>query len=265
MHTLGLTWIMEDISVSLLPWRTDVRDVRIGSGSVRNTVIILSLSVLRDLELSRLTFWVVEDYFRLLANLPPTLKKLSVHGIRFRFDNLGAGCYATVRRAVELEHLEAHLGEDLSLLFRDDCPISLESLRVVYVPQARPHDLEDLKIVACRSYNAGTRAYVVTVSLPLTRLKALSITDGTELSDTLIELLSTPSNVPSPLEVLNFTIPLAWLMGGFNNLATALSQPCLRNLKELNLEMMISIHCLNRSRIFEERVEGLDGGVKSWE
>ncbi|PBK64319.1 hypothetical protein ARMSODRAFT_1007177 [Armillaria solidipes] len=126
MHTIGLTWIMGDISASLLPWCAKVHTVRISSGNVRNTEIIRWLSVLRDLELSRLTFWVVEDYFRLLANLPPTLKKLAVHGIRFRFDNSGTGCYATVRRGAEVQHLETHLGEDLSVLLRDDCPISLK-------------------------------------------------------------------------------------------------------------------------------------------
>ncbi|PBK64298.1 hypothetical protein ARMSODRAFT_1088001 [Armillaria solidipes] len=106
MHTIGLTWIMEDISAGLLPWCAKVHTVRISSGNVRNTAIIPSLSILRDLELSRLTFWVVEYYFKLLANLPPTLKKLAVHGIRFRFDNSGTGCYATVRRGAEIEHLE---------------------------------------------------------------------------------------------------------------------------------------------------------------
>ncbi|KAK0431863.1 hypothetical protein EV421DRAFT_2024311 [Armillaria borealis] len=144
MHTIGLTWIMEDLSASLLPWCANAHTVRISSGNVRNTAIIPSLSVLRDLELSRLTFCVVEDYFKLLANLPPTLKKLAVHGIRFRFGNSGTGCYATVRRGAEVEHLETYLGEDLSVLLRDDCPISLKSLRVAYVPQALPHDLENL-------------------------------------------------------------------------------------------------------------------------
>ncbi|SJL18683.1 uncharacterized protein ARMOST_22282 [Armillaria ostoyae] len=128
MHTIGLRWIMEDLSASLLPWCAKVHDVRISSGNVRNTAIIPSLSVLRDLELSRLTLCVVEDYFKLLANLPPTLKKLAVHGIRFRLDNSGTGCYATVRPGAEVEHLETYLGEGLSVLLRDDCPISLKSL-----------------------------------------------------------------------------------------------------------------------------------------
>ncbi|PBK87181.1 hypothetical protein ARMGADRAFT_1035075 [Armillaria gallica] len=58
----------------------------IRSGNVHNMDIIPLLSVLRDLELSRFTFQIVEDYFKLLANLPPTLKKLAVQGIRFRLN-----------------------------------------------------------------------------------------------------------------------------------------------------------------------------------
>ncbi|KAK0431851.1 hypothetical protein EV421DRAFT_1911473 [Armillaria borealis] len=187
MHMIGLTWIMEDLSASLLPWCAKVHIMKISSCNVRNTAIIPSLSILRDLELLRLTFWVVEDYFSLLENLPPTLKKQAVHGIKFRFDNLGADCYATVRRAVDLEHLDAHLGEDLPVLLRDDCPISLESLRVAYVPQCRPHDLEDLLQRAPHLIDLRLDIGIPEdrpVSLPLTRLKALSVSDGTELSDT---------------------------------------------------------------------------------
>ncbi len=104
---------MEDVSAGILLLCAKVHTVRISSGNVRNTAITPSLSILRDLGLACLTFWVVKDYFGLLANLPPTLKKLTVHGIRFRFDNLGMGCFATVCHGAEVEHFEMHLGERL--------------------------------------------------------------------------------------------------------------------------------------------------------
>ncbi|KAK0466656.1 hypothetical protein IW261DRAFT_1520456 [Armillaria novae-zelandiae] len=270
MHTLGLTWIIEDISAKIPPWCVEVHTLKISSGNIRNTVIIPSLSILRDLELSRLTFWVMHDYFRLLANLPPTLKKLSVHGIQFRFEDSGTGCYATVHRGAVIEHLETHLGEDLTILLRDDCPISFKSLRVAYVPQCRRHDLEalvqrtphlvDLRLdIATPDDRPGscsiilkqsTEAQTLRVSLPPTGLRSLSITDGTEISDTLIELFSTLST----LEVLNITFPLRWLVGTLDTFAAALSQPGFRNLKGLNLQVMKSVHCVNRSVFFEERL-----------
>ncbi|KAK0188291.1 hypothetical protein F5146DRAFT_1202326 [Armillaria mellea] len=235
MHMIGLAWIMEDVSASLLPWCAEVHTLKINSGNVRNTSIIPSLGILRDMELSRLTFWAVEDYFGLLTNLPPTLKKLAVHGILLRFDDFETGCYTTVRRGAEIEHLETHLAEDLSALLRDDCPITLRSFRVAYVPQARLHDLEDL---VQRTPNLiDLRLDIATpenrpVFLPLPRLKSLSITDGTQFSDTLIELFSRLSS----LEVLNLVFPLGWLVDALDNFAMALSQLCFRNLKGLNLE-----------------------------
>ncbi len=96
MHTLGLTWIMEDLSAGLFPWCANVHTVKIRSGNVHNMDIIPLLSVLRDLELSRSTFWVVEDYFKLLANLPWTLKKLAVHHL---VQVLASGICSTVSSA----------------------------------------------------------------------------------------------------------------------------------------------------------------------
>ncbi len=177
MHTLGLTWIMEDLPFL---WCANVHTVKISSGNVRNTEIIPLLSVLKDLGLSRSTFRVVKDYFKLLANLPRTLKKLAVHGIRFRFDNSGTGSYTTVRRGAKVEHLETYLREDLSGLLRDDCPISLKSLRAAYVPQRRPHDLEclvqrtphliDLRLdIATQEYQPGACCIAEAMSQPCFR------------------------------------------------------------------------------------------------
>ncbi len=52
--------------------------------------------------------------------------------------------YATVGRGVALEYLDTDKAQDLSVLLRDGCPISLASLRVASIPQCRSHDLKDL-------------------------------------------------------------------------------------------------------------------------
>ncbi len=83
-RTIELTFVNDNISTSLLPWCTRAHTVRISVTNLRNTAILPSLSVLRELELSYVTFWVVDDYFRFLGNLPPTLKRLKAHGINFR-------------------------------------------------------------------------------------------------------------------------------------------------------------------------------------
>ncbi len=48
-----------------------------------NTTIIPSVTGLRDLELSYLEFWAMDNFFSLLASLLLTLKKLTVGGIIF--------------------------------------------------------------------------------------------------------------------------------------------------------------------------------------
>ncbi|KAK0224534.1 hypothetical protein EDD85DRAFT_859622 [Armillaria nabsnona] len=139
---IKLTFVDDNISTGLLPWSTRAHTVRISATNLRNTAILPSLSVLRELELSYVTFWVVDDYFRLLGNLPPTLKRLKAHEINFH--RLRPPVYATVGRGVALEYLDTDKAQDLSVLLRDGCPISLASLRVASVPQCRSHDLKDL-------------------------------------------------------------------------------------------------------------------------
>ncbi|KAK0430368.1 hypothetical protein EV421DRAFT_1744181 [Armillaria borealis] len=150
------------------------------------------------------------DYFKLLANLPPTLKKLTVRGIEFKYHQSEPIVDNIVSRGAALEHLETDSAEDLTLLLKDHCPISLKSLRVANVPQARPHDLEVL--VQTAPHLIDLRLDISTpedrpVSLPLTRLKLLSITDRTESVEAIIQLLSSPSDVPSALQVLSFSFP----------------------------------------------------------
>ncbi|KAK0224539.1 hypothetical protein EDD85DRAFT_959678 [Armillaria nabsnona] len=276
-HTLKMYGVPQDLSTGLLPWCTKVLTAHINNS---NAAILPSLPVLNYLKLSNMTFWVVDDYFKLLANLPPTLKKLRVRRLRFEYHQSWPIFDNTVGRGVRLEHLET---DSLSLLLRDGCPISLKSLRRAYVPQCHPNDLEhliqrtphltDLRLdISTPEERPGTyliasncrpRAYTLPVSLPLTTLKSLSITDRTEFVDPTIQLLSAPSSIPSALEVLTITFPLN---GKFENLAGALSQPKFRNLKRLNLQITRTDHCFyvhgllafsEQTRRFKGRLEEL--------
>ncbi len=69
--TIELTFMNDNISTSLLPWCTRAHTMRISITNLCNTTILPSLSILRELKLSYMTFWVVDDYFRFLGNLPP--------------------------------------------------------------------------------------------------------------------------------------------------------------------------------------------------
>ncbi len=141
LRKVVLERLQKDLSQALLPWCTRVHSIKIQECLVGNTALLPSLIILNDLELSNLTFGSVAGYFWLLASLPSTLKKLTARGNTFLESH--SICH-TVRRGIGLEHLGTKSAEDLSLLLRDDCPISLKSLRVASVPQYRAHDLEDL-------------------------------------------------------------------------------------------------------------------------
>ncbi|SJL18680.1 uncharacterized protein ARMOST_22279 [Armillaria ostoyae] len=273
-RTVEFQFVQEDISTALLPWCTKVRTVRISATNMRNTAILPSMSLLSDLNLSNVSFWVLDDHFKLLGNLPPTLKRLTAH--RIDFHRSRPTVYTTVGRGVDLEHLNTHTAQDLLMLLRDGCPISLASLRVASVPQCRSHDLKDLiqraphlldlrvdferiKDIPGTSLiieKFHTRAYTFrSVSLPLPNLKSFSVVDVTDLPSTIIQLLSTPSRP----EVLNLAFPLRWLivLSGLDNLSIALSEQKFRNLKALNLQIMKPLHpsSADHSGVFKERIQ----------
>ncbi len=141
-HTIKIEASWDGVSTYLLPWSTKAHTMKISATNIHNTTILPSVTDLRQLELSYLEFWAVDDVFRLIASLPPTLKKLTVRGIRIY--KSWPTLYLTVGLGIDLEHVETESAEDLSLLLRDNCLISLKSLRVASVSQARPHDPEDL-------------------------------------------------------------------------------------------------------------------------
>ncbi|PBK87189.1 hypothetical protein ARMGADRAFT_1035082 [Armillaria gallica] len=130
LRNVVLKGLKEDRSNALLPWCTRVQSIKIKECLVGSTALLPSLILLADLELSNLTFGSVADYFLLLASLPSTLKKLTTRANIFRESQ---SIFHTMGLGVELEHLETKSAEDLSLLLRDDCPISLKSLRLAHV------------------------------------------------------------------------------------------------------------------------------------
>ncbi|KAK0188290.1 hypothetical protein F5146DRAFT_1202320 [Armillaria mellea] len=264
-RTTTLECLEQDLSEALIPWFTRVHSIKIKQRLVGNTALPPSLIFFDDLELSNLTFWSVADYFRLLASLPSTLKKLTACANTFGDSQ---SLFHTSGRKIMLEHLETKSADDCAVLLRSDCPITLKYLRVAYPRQARPHDIEDLiqrtphlvdlridikrpehHLGTCEiAQNRHTRAYPppLPVSLPLSRLKSLSITDHTKGAPTMIQLLATPMDIPSPLEVLSFTCLLSIIL---RNLVISLSTPKFRTLKQLNLQFTAPEHYPYRLRL----------------
>ncbi|KAK0485473.1 hypothetical protein EDD18DRAFT_1427976 [Armillaria luteobubalina] len=247
LRKVELRGLKEDLSQALLAWCTRVRTIKIEECLVGNTSILPSLIILYDLELSNLTFASADDYFQLLTSLPPTLKKLAVSGNTFLESKLIS--YAVGRR-IEVEHLQTESAEDLSLLLRDDCPISLKSLRVAHVSQASPHDLEplvqstphliDLKIDIKKPEDRPA-------SFPLTRLKYLTVMDRTRPPNTVIQLFSTP-DIASPLEVVNFSMLVSGWLSGLRRLVVAFSHPQSCKLKQVNITLLQSDSNIRISR-----------------
>ncbi|KAK0475668.1 hypothetical protein EDD18DRAFT_1366909 [Armillaria luteobubalina] len=226
-----------DLSQALLAWCTRVHTIKIEKCLVGNTSILPSMIVLYDLELSDLTFQSAEGYFRLLASLPLTLKKLAV--LRNTFLESRLYSYA-IGRGIEVEHFQAESAEDLSLLLRDDCPMSLKSLQVANVSRISPHDLERLVEKTPRLLHLKIEIKKQEdrpVSYPLTRLKTLSIIDRYQPSDTLIQLFSTP-NIASPLEVVNFAMIIFGWEDALRRLVVTFSRPRFCKLKQVNVTIL---------------------------
>ncbi|KAK0484109.1 hypothetical protein EDD18DRAFT_1336332 [Armillaria luteobubalina] len=212
LRKVELRGLKEDLSQALLAWCTRVRTIKIEECLVGNTSILPSLIVLYDLELSNLTFASADDYFQLLASLPPTLKKLAVFGSTFLESQ--SISYA-VGRGIEVEHLQTESAEDLSLLLRDDCPISLKSLRVAHVSRASPHDLERL---------VQSTPHLIDLKIDIRKPEDRPV----------IQLFSTP-DIASPLEVVNFSMPVSGWLSGLRRLVIAFSHPRFCKLKQPNV------------------------------
>ncbi|KAK0215155.1 hypothetical protein IW262DRAFT_1300382 [Armillaria fumosa] len=176
---------------------------------VGNTSLLPSLIFLYDLKLSNLTFESAEGYFRLLACLPPTLKKLAVLGNTFLESQLIS--YAA-GPGIEVDHLQTESAEDLSLLLRDDCPISLKSLRVANVSRACKHDLERL------------------------------IQRTPRLLDLKIEIKKREDRP----EVVNFSMIIFGWVDGLGRLVAAFSLPRFCKLKQVNITILQSSHSNTR-------------------
>ncbi|SJL16866.1 uncharacterized protein ARMOST_20396 [Armillaria ostoyae] len=225
LRRVKLRWLKEYLSTALIPWCTRVHSIKIDECLVGNTALLPSLIVLKDLELSNLTFESVEDYFWLLASLPSTLRKLAVLGNTFRKSQ--STCHA-VGRGIELEHLETKSAEDFHYEWRPFL--------------SRSHDLEDLVqrtpclVDLCIDIK---RREDQPVSFPLTRLKSLSIIDRTEPSDTVIQLLSVP-NIASPLEVVNLSMVIYGWLSRMPLLVAAFSHPQFCKLNKVKIMLLAS-------------------------
>ncbi|KAK0466658.1 hypothetical protein IW261DRAFT_1520471 [Armillaria novae-zelandiae] len=227
-RTVVLDGLKDDLSKALLPWCTRVHSIIMRDCPVENTTLIPSLIVLHALEFANLTFGSVADYFSILASLPSTLKTMTVGGNTFCESHL---TFHTVGRGVRLECLRTKSADDLSVLVRDDCPVSLKDLRVADIEQASPHDFEDL--VQSAPHLIDLHHNITTskdrpASLPLHRLKTLYITERTEDPMATVWLLSTPSSVASTLQFIY----------RFEHLTTALLHPTFRNLIEVHIQII---------------------------
>ncbi|KAK0475673.1 hypothetical protein EDD18DRAFT_1387587 [Armillaria luteobubalina] len=236
VRTIRMEWLNKDLSNRLLPWCTEAHTVKIERGTTNNTMLLTTLTSLHYVKLSSLKFRTLASFFKLLSALPPSLKKLTLFEIKIH-NSLWPSKYTTVSRGVELEHLETSNDMNLSLLIRDDCPISLKSLRVACVQYCYPQHLEVLiqktpNLIDLRlEFRSPSER---PVSLPLTRLKSLTIRFETRLADEVERLFSTHPDVPCTLEDL--TVILSW-KDMCEPLAIALSHPKFRSLKSLNLDM----------------------------
>ncbi|KAK0431844.1 hypothetical protein EV421DRAFT_1851889 [Armillaria borealis] len=223
----------------MLPWCIKVGAVRFNASPLSSVMAILpSLSFLRELEFVGLTFSSVTEYFELLASLLSTVKDL-------RYTR-------PVNRRIEPTRLHTDSAADLAALLRDDCPVSLASLRVASLRHPRLQDFEafirripfssDLSIEVGRSSRR-------TVPIPLIRFKSLSIIDHSHNLWFLSRFLATPSNldsdrsdIASPLETLNITFSCNnWFSPPqlFRDIAVHLSQqPRFHNLKTLRMNII---------------------------
>ncbi|SJL18687.1 uncharacterized protein ARMOST_22286 [Armillaria ostoyae] len=229
--------------------------VKVDGCPIGNTTILPSLNVLRVLELANLTFSSVVDYFGLLASLSQTVNELKVRRITFRESE----STWIVGRRIQIERLETDSDADLAPLLRDDCPVSIVSLRVASLQQPNLRDLEDLvrrtPLLIDLSIDIDGSQAPSPASFPLTRLKSLSIVTRTTFPTFLLALLSMHSDDPAPLEELTITFPIraASNPSVFQDFVAALTRPRFWNLKTLNLRMLAPL--FYAAPEFEERFD----------
>ncbi|SJL16860.1 uncharacterized protein ARMOST_20390 [Armillaria ostoyae] len=257
LRRIELKWLKEDISRALLPWCTKAHTAKINGSPVGNTAILPSLTTLEYLELANFSFSSVADFFALLSNLPSTLKQLKVRLNTFRdCQSTGIGSHW-----IELSRLETDSAPDLAPFLRADCPVSLPSLRAASLRHPKNHDLGEFIRKTSLLLDLSIETEHRPVTLPLRRLKSLSIIDRTNVLGVLADFFTTPSDpdsISSPLESLNLTFSCNnWLMPQqiFRHFAVALSQqPRFSHLKTLHLKMMRPLSTINISEMFDSWV-----------
>ncbi|PBK87190.1 hypothetical protein ARMGADRAFT_1085958 [Armillaria gallica] len=128
-HTIVLKEVQEDVSTALLPWCNRVHTAKFIASPVSLTVILLSLTVLRERELAGLTFTFVAEYFTLLASLPSTVKELMIRKNMFHES--------------QPTRLHTDSAADLVAFLREECPVSLASLRAATLRYPGLQDFEE--------------------------------------------------------------------------------------------------------------------------
>ncbi|SJL16855.1 uncharacterized protein ARMOST_20385 [Armillaria ostoyae] len=257
LRKIELKWLKENISAALLLWCTKAHTTKINGSPAGNTAILPALIALNDLELANLSFSSVADYFALLSNLPSTLKQLKVRLNTF-CDSQSTWIGS---RRIELSRLETDSAPDLAPFLRADCPVSLPLLRTASLRHPKNHDLGEFIRKTSLLLDLSIETEHRPVTLPLRRLKSLSIIDRTNILGVLADFFTTPSNsdsISSPLESLNLTFSCNnWLIPQqiFRHFAVALSQqPRFRHLKTLHLTMMRPLSTVNISEMFDSWV-----------
>ncbi|KAK0215157.1 hypothetical protein IW262DRAFT_1514254 [Armillaria fumosa] len=258
LRKIEMKWLKEDISTALLPWCTKACIAKINGSAIGNTAILPSLTLLKELELANLSFPSLADYFTLLSSLPLTLNRLKVRMNRFR--ECQSAC--TCNRTIELKRLETDSADDLAPFLRVDCPVSLLQLEVASLRHPDIQDLEEFTRKSPLMLDLSLETEHPPVSLPLRRLKRLSIIDRTNTLGVLADFFTVPFEsdaIASKLEFLNLTFSCNdWQMPQqiFSHFAVALSlKPRFRHLQTLHLKMVRQISTVNVSEIFDSWVE----------
>ncbi len=138
-HTIVLKEVQENVSTALLPWCNRVHTAKFIASPVSLTVILLYLTVLRELELAGLTFTSVAEYFTLLASLPSTVKELMIRKNMFHESQPTR----PVHLRIEPTRLHTDSAADLAAFLREECPVSLTSLRATTLRYPGLQDFEE--------------------------------------------------------------------------------------------------------------------------
>ncbi|PBK87198.1 hypothetical protein ARMGADRAFT_1085964 [Armillaria gallica] len=216
-----------------------------------------------------------ELFEEILSHLDiPTIKVLSLASSNFH-----TVCFPHLFRSLSLNgdlcpapefpsNFQGH--KPIPCLRKADCPVSLLSLRATSLPHPKNHDLGEFIRKTSLLLDLSIEAEHRPVSLPLRRLKSLSMIDRTNLPGVFADFFTTPSESDDiSLESLSLSFSCNnWLMPQqiFRHFSTALSQqPRFRHLKTLHLTMMRPFSAVNIMEMFDSWVGRFELDLKAGE